>query len=225
MKRVMFLLWCVLIPYADASPGILQVYCRVLEYETGAILDPQRHEARFFPDMDAVPASVRKHTQETEYTVIDLRSMPESRLRKLLRKVENVPQSFRDCNSRFILLRADVDLEEPVVVEIIADYPYFFGKSRQERLLLARILPEDAVDRRIPRSWDGGLPYEENISVKPRKGSRIALHERPNGAVLDYVEKEFFTERLRTDGDWMLVRSHLGRVYIHLEKNRVAIEN
>jgi hypothetical protein len=217
MSRIIFLLLCViyLLPSAFASPGILQVYCRILDRETGKFLDPQIHDARFFPDMDVVPSSVRKHTSDSEYTVINLH-MPKSLLQKALQEVKNVPKSFLNCNSHFILLRADVALEEPVGVEIIADHPYFFGKPKQVRLLFKRILSEDTQDLRI---WGagGGHPYTEYVRVESKGRSRIALYERPNGPILGYVENGLLGERLRTDGNWVLVNAILG-VFISISK-------
>lgn len=226
MKRLIFLPLCLVLFHlpAYASPGILQVYCRVIDRENGAILDPQVYGARFFPDMDAVPPPVQKYTSDFLRTVIDLR-ISGTALKKVMREVENIPKAFKNCNSRFVLLRADVALETPVEVEMIADEPYFFGKPKQISLLFKRILSEDAVDRRTDPRWAGGHPYVENVHVKSRNNSRITLHESPNGPVLGYVEHEFTGERLRTDGNWVLVKCHLGRVYIDSRKNQVTLVN
>ncbi|MDR2678406.1 MAG: hypothetical protein LBB51_03100 [Zoogloeaceae bacterium] len=143
-----------------------------------------------------------------------------------MREVENIPDTFKNCNSRFILRRADVVLETPVGVEIIADHPYFFAKPKRPiALLFKRVLSEDAVDKRTATRWAGGHPYVENVRVKSRNNSRIALHESPNGPVLGHIEHEFTGERLRTDGNWVLVKCHLGRVYIDNRKNRVTLVN
>jgi hypothetical protein len=224
---------------AWAVPGVLQVYCKVFDFdETGTtytrVGKGQRWEARFFPDKDHIPDFILNKKENPLYAIVTLRA-PDSGLRVVLDKI--APQAFKDCDSRYIFVRADVVFDEASLETATLDggVTYFYANTRSIALKDNHLFPENAMEGRIPKAWNGGYLYEEYVKATSRDGKPIRLRKEINGTIEVHSEPDIYGERLLTEGDWMYFETFLhsktekryvrARRYLYLPEVTVEVVN